>query len=114
MDALSEEEINIMQNLWEKVRSKYGHLTFGDVSKLVEFVTRIEDCRRRQKREKTRRRVHRWRQKKVETEESNVNKATPKVQSSRRSGRQRNRRRDKSGATGKSTRKRCKKQRKTK
>ena len=117
IDALSTEEINILVKLWKKMKYKYRHLTFQDVSKLVELATRIEECRRWQKRETTRRRVARWRSKKVMTEISKV--TTRKVQPSRKcknitSVRQGSRRRVKSGATEKSKMKRCVAQRKGK
>ena len=68
VDALSTEEINILVKLMKKLKYKYRHLTFHDVSKLVELATLIEECRRCQQRENTRRRVARWRNKKVMTE----------------------------------------------
>ena len=117
VDALTVEEIDIFGKLWKKLKFKYRHLSFHDVSKLVEFANLIEECRRQQKREQTRLRVGRWRKKKVKTEESKVNEATKKVQASRKSKnitsvRKRRRRRVKSATRGKSTRKRCLKQRK--
>ena len=119
VDALSAEEIDIFGKLWKKFKFKYRHLSFHDVSKLVEFAHQIEECRRQQKREKTRQRVGRWRAKKVKTEESKVNEATRKVQPSRKSKkitsvRKPRRRRVKSATTEKSKRKRCLKQRKGK
>ena len=119
IDALSTEEIDIFGKLWKKFKFKNRHLTFHDVSKLVEFATQIEECRRQQKTENTRLRVGRWRAKKVKTEESKVNETTRKVQASQKSKdkksvRQRSKRKVKSGATGKSKRKRCVKKRKGK
>ena len=115
IDALSAEEIDILGKLWKKFIFKNRHLTFHDVSKLVDFATQIEECRRRQRREYTRKRVARWRQKK--TEESKVNETTRKVQASRKSKNtksviKRIKRKVNSGAVGKFNRKRCVKQRK--
>ena len=119
VDALTDEEIDLMAQLCKKERLRYYHLSFYDVSKLVKFATRIEECRLRQKREKTRVRVERWRQKKVETEKSKVTKGTRRVKASRktkkvRSIRQRRRKRVKSGAKKKSKKKRCVRQTKGK
>ena len=108
-----------MAKLSKKERLRYHHLSFQDVSKLVEFATRIEECRRQQKKEKTRMKVASWRKKKVETEEIKVTKGTRKVKASRktkkvRSVRQRRREKVKSGAKGKPKKKRCVRQRKGK
>ena len=117
VDALSAEEILILRKLWKKFKFKYRHLSFGDVSKLVELATDIEDCRLSQKNEQTRTRMARWRKNKGKTKLSKVHEATRKVQPSRiskkmTSVRQRSRRRVNSGVTGKSKKKKCVKQRK--
>ena len=59
VDALSYEKIELMAKPSKKERLRYYRLSFHDVSKLVEFATRIEECRLRQKSEKTRVRVER-------------------------------------------------------
>ena len=89
---MTDEEIDLMANLCKKESLRHFHLSFYDVSKLVEFGTRIEECRLRQKREKTRVRVERWRQKKVETEERKVTKGTRRVKASRKTKKVRSRR----------------------
>ena len=116
---MRDEEIDLMAKLSKKERLRYYHLSFYDVSKLVEFATRIEECRRQQKKEKTRIRVAGWRENKVETEEIKVTKGFRKVKTSRKTKKvrslgQRRREKIKSGVKGKPKKKRCVRQRKGK
>ena len=55
--ALSQKEIDLMIKLCKRERTRPRRLSFDDVSKLVDFTARIEECRNCQKREKTRLRV---------------------------------------------------------
>ena len=81
MYALSQKEVDLMIKLWKRERTKPNRLSFNDVSKLVEFTARIEECRNCQKREKTRQRVERSREKRAVTKK---NKDTKVARASRK------------------------------
>ena len=65
-----------MIKLWKRERTRPQRLSFDDVSKLVDFTARIEECRNCQKREKTRLRVVRSREKRAVTKKNKDTKVT--------------------------------------
>ena len=112
--ALSQKEVDLMIKVWKRERTKPNRLSFDDVSKLVEFTARIEECRNCQKREKTRQRVERSREKRAVTKK---NKDTKVARASRkplktRSARKRKRTGVKADAPANFRRKRLVKERK--
>ena len=68
--ALSQKEIDLLIKLWKIERTRPGRLSFDDVSKLVDFTARIEECRKCKKREQTRLRVERSREKREVTKKN--------------------------------------------
>ena len=68
--ALSQKEIDLLIKLWKIERTRPRRLSFDDVSKLVDFTARIEECRNCQKREQTRLRVERSRGKREVTKKN--------------------------------------------